>query len=130
MQPGRSKGKFDQYPALRNAALEVAVQFDRKLVIVSGLVSSEALHRHSLELASSANGAFKVIDKVFVRVPRAEFILQQAEQIRRSARTAGATVGSALTDAWIQILRSSSSCAAIRGTQSAIQVDVVDGKVT
>ena len=125
------KGKFDQYPALRNAALEVAVEFDRKLVIVSGLVSSEALHRHALELASSANGAFKVVDKVLVRVPRAEFTLQQAEQIRRSARTAGATVGSAITDAWIhseifvQLRRNP-----VTATQSAIQVDVVDGKVT
>ena len=125
------KGKFDQYPALRNAALEVAVEFDRKLVIVSGLVSSEALHRHALELASSANGAFKVVDKVLVRVPRAEFTLQQAEQIRRSARAAGATVGSAITDAWIhseifvQLRRNP-----VTATQSAIQVDVVDGKVT
>ena len=122
--------KLAEHPQLRNRPLHVGVELDRGLVVLSGLVNSEAQHRQALELTRSVKGSFYLRDQISVRVPREEFTEDQAERQRAAARAAGERLGPALNDAWIHNdlsarLRSEPLTAA----QSALQINVIDGRV-
>ena len=122
--------KLAEHPQLRNRPLHVGVELERGLIVLSGLVNSEAQHRQALELTRSVKGSFYLRDQISVRVPREEFTDDLAERQRVAARAAGERLGPALTDAWIHNdlsarLRSDPMTAA----QSALQINVVDGRV-
>ena len=65
--------KLAEHPQLRNRPLHVGVELERGLVVLSGLVNSEARHRQVLELTRSVKGSFYVRDQISVRVAREEF---------------------------------------------------------
>ena len=122
--------KLAEHPQLGKNPLHVGVEVERELVVISGLVNSEAQHRQALDVSRAVNGSFYVRDQILVRVPREEFTIDQAERQRAAARAAGERLGPALSDAWIHNdlsvrLRSDPMTAA----QSALQVNVVDGRV-
>jgi osmotically-inducible protein OsmY len=125
------KARLAETPLLRNFPLEVVVDSDRKLVTVSGFVNSESRHRQVLELLTTAQSGYNVRDNISVSLPPGEFTAMQAQRHRDAARANGELVGSAVSDAWIHAeisarLRANPATA----SQSALQVDVIDGEVT
>ena len=116
---------------LRDNPLEVIVEVDRERVTISGLVNSETLRRQALHSVAKARKDYSVRDQIVVSLPRAEFTAALGERQRAVARAAGAVVGTAIDDAWIHSdlsarLRTNPATA----NQSALLVDVVNGKVT